>query len=96
MSGFKLIVLAFYLYGFAVVMVDVVIASTLLLWFFQGLAHVFGETFQWGVIYEHLILGLAFLAFFPGQTVWTLRLNGPGGHRYTIVGEPPPRGVTDP
>lgn len=86
-SDIKLVV--FYLWGFSVVLLHAVLVSVMAIWALQFAAAMFGETFAWSVIFQHLILSTYFLMLFPGQTLWIVRLTGPGGVVYTIVGETP-------
>ena len=80
----------FYLWGFTVLLGQAVLIGIVALWLLQFGAMMFGEGFDWAAVLTHVILSSYLLMLFPGQTLWTLRLHGPGGHLYTIVGDPKP------
>lgn len=92
----KLRLVGFYLYGFLLVFGQAIIVSIMAVWVLQGGALVFGESYDWGAILEHLILSLTFLAFFPGQKVWSFYLEGPDGQIHTIIGQDLAEGSTEP
>lgn len=77
----------FYLWGFLVVLMQVVLASLFTVWILQFTAAASEKTYPWSSILSHLILSTYFLMLFPGQKLWTVRLTGPGGVLYTIVGD---------
>ena len=80
-------VLALHLAGFGMVFLYVCLVSVLTTWGLQCLALLFGETYDWEAVLVHLILSLSFLAFFPGQTLWTVRLRDSNGKDYVIIGK---------
>lgn len=83
-----LTLILFYLWGFAVVFMQAACVATMVLIGIQLLAMGFGELYDWGAIFRHLLLSLYLMMLFPGQRVWTVRLRGPGDAIYTIVGDP--------
>ncbi len=78
--------LGLYLRGFLQVFGYIFLTSLLVMWILQSLAIAFGEHFDWGAVLIHLFLSLSFLAFFPGQRLWTYRLQAQNGRMYTIIG----------
>ncbi len=75
-----------HLYGYLLVFLQAFGASLLLMWVLQTLAISFGETYDWAAVLWHLFLTISFVAFFPGQQVWTFRLQDQYGRLFTIVG----------
>ena len=75
-----------YLKGFALVLAHAVTLSVMMVWVLQFAALAFGETYDWGAVLVHLILSIYFLMLFPGQQVWTVRLEDSAGRVHTIVG----------
>ncbi len=82
----KMRFLALYLTGFFHVFLHVLVTAMLVMWGMQFVAALYGETFNWSNVFLQLFLSLSFLAFYPGQQLWTYRLLGPDGKHYTIVG----------
>lgn len=79
--------LGLYLRGFLQVFLYIFLTSLLAMWALQALALAFGEAFDWGAVLMHLFLSLSFLAFFPGQKLWTYRMVDDCGRTHTIVGD---------
>lgn len=89
MSLSNLRLLSLYLTGFFHVFLHVLVVAMLLGWGLQFMAMLHGEVYDWTGVFLHLFLSLSFLAFFPGQQVWTYRLKDRDGTVHTIVGRPP-------
>ena len=82
----KTYVLAIHLYGYVLVFFQAFGMSLMLMWVLQTLALSSGETYDWAAVLWHLFLLFSFVAFFPGQTFWTLRLTDSRERVQTIVG----------
>lgn len=89
MSISQIKLLGVHLTGYFHVFMHVVVASMLVGWGLQFLAMLHAEVYDWTGVFVHLVLSLSFLAFFPGQTVWTYRLLDRDGVEHTIVGRTP-------
>lgn len=76
-----------FLRGFGVVLFCVSAVSVMCMWVLQVFAMMFGESYDWGMILQSLMLYLTFLVLFPGQTVWTYRVKDRSGRWLTIVGQ---------
>ena len=72
--------------GVLQVFLHIFIVSVLCMWALQAIAMGHGETYDWNAVLQHLVLSLSFLAFFPGQTVWTYQVEDRAGRVMTIVG----------
>lgn len=86
MSQKQISVLGLYLKGCALVFGYICMVTMLIMWVLQAIAIGFGESYDWAEIYKHLILYTTFLAFFPGQPLWTVRLQDAQGRWHTIIG----------
>lgn len=82
----KTAILSLYLRGFLHVFLYIFLTALLATWLLQGIAMSFGEVYDWGAVLTHLFLSMSLLAFFPGQRVWTYRMQTRDGRAYTIVG----------
>lgn len=78
--------LRFYLVGYLQVVLQAFGWSVFVMWGLQIWAIQFGLYPQWGPVLWHVFLTLCFVAFYPGQRVWTYRREGPNGLSYTIIG----------
>jgi hypothetical protein len=88
MNVSKLKLLTVHLTGYFHVFLHVLVAAMLMGWALQLLATMHGEAYNWTGVFMHLFLSMSFLAFFPGQQVWTYRLKDADGVVHTIVGRP--------
>ena len=78
--------------GCLMVVGQIVLVAVLLLWGLQAVAMLYGEAYDWVLVLQHLILSMTFLAFFPGQQVWSFHLEDARGRVVPIVGKPPEAG----
>ena len=88
MSATKIKLLFLYLTGFFHVFMGALVASMLLGWGLQFLGALHGETYDWSTVFIQIYLSISFLAFFPGQQLWTYRLRDAEGVEHTIIGRP--------
>ena len=84
--------LKLHLLGYLIVAGQCFGLALLTMWSLQTAAITFGEEYDWGAVLRHLTLCFGFVAFYPGQTIWTLRLRDRTGREHTIVGRPPVEG----
>jgi hypothetical protein len=89
MSPQTLRLLGLHLTGYFHVFLHALVGAILLGWGLQVLALMFGDVYNWSLVFIHLFLSLSLLAFYPGQTVWTYRLEDREGRSHTIIGRDP-------
>ncbi|MFK7876638.1 MAG: hypothetical protein AB8B71_12800 [Paracoccaceae bacterium] len=86
MTCFQRKLLSIHLKGYALIFLKLAIFSLISLWVIQIAALSFGETYDWQNILRQIFLSLCFVAFYPGQTLWTFRVTADNGDVHTIVG----------
>ena len=82
----KFCLLSLYLKGFALVFLHVGVTALLLTWGLQFVALILAETYNWAAVFQHIFLSMSLLVLFPGQQLWTYRLEGRDKKVHTIVG----------
>jgi len=75
--------------GVLQVFLHIFVVSVLTMWALQAIAMLHGESYDWNAVLQHLVLSFSFLVFFPGQTLWTYRVEDRAGQVMTIVGRDP-------
>lgn len=86
MSGHQIRLCILFAIGCAQVLLRVAVLSLLMFWALQLVAQLYGEIHDWRAVLSHIMLSLTFLAFFPGQRIWTHRIQDRNGFAITIIG----------